>query len=421
MWNGFKGEYGGYFTPLLAIAITTVTNLAYTNLHLNSFYLLPSYISINISIPFIEDAIYFFLYIVFSWVLFIIVPGKFEIGPINNSGKRYQYKLNSLSCLLLEMIIQGLLAFTGIVPLETMSKYFHRVILVSIFFGWALTLLVYVKGKYFPTFINNESFGRNDFVEDFYSGIELVPRFTANSPYDLKLFSIGHIGMIIWQLLNISHAAYGWNRGSIDALVVCLMQSIYIFDWAIHERWYLYTVDIQHDRLGYYLTYGAFSWMPTIYTAYGYYASHLKLGNSYLRLFIVVFIYLFGYWLMRTSNNQKEGFRKNHEKLIWGKKPLYMIANYKTQDGATRQNKLLLSGFWGWARHFNYIGDLLLCLSLSILCGFDCLGASIYSFQLTGILLTRAVRDDARCQLKYGDDWKEYKKKNPYLLIPGIW
>lgn len=204
-------------------------------------------------------------------------------------------------------------------------------------------------------------------------------------------------------------------------MIVCLLQAVYIFDWAVYERWYLYTVDIQHDRLGYYLTYGAFSWMQIVYTAYGYYASHLPANHSNLTRGATIGLFLFGYWMMRTSNNQKEDFRKDPEKPIWGKKPKFMLASYKTADGVVRQNRLLLSGMWGWARHFNYVGDLLMCLAVSTLCGFHSLGAHVYTFQLTGILLTRAMRDDARCLLKYGEDWKKYKLQNPYLLIPGLW
>lgn len=421
MWNGFEGEYGHKAVIFLIIFVVNATNLSFANLENNSFDLLSSFLSIRLIYPTLAELFYFCVYIIVFWILFVVVPGKVEIGPVNNSGKRYHYKLNSLNCMLISMVLQIGLAVLGVVPLETMSKYFSRIILCSVYVGNFLSILIYLKGRFFPTYDTLESKGRNEIVEDFYSGIELVPRFTSDSVLDLKLFSIGHIGMITWQLSNMSHAAYGWNRGSVDALVVCLLQAIYVFDWAIYERWYLYTVDMQHDRLGFYLTFGAFSWMTNTYSAYGYYASHIPADRSTVSHIAVISLYLFGYWMMRTSNNQKENFRKDPEKPIWGKKPQYMVASYKTTDGVVRQNKLLLSGFWGWARHFNYIGDFLLIISLSILCGFHSLGAHVYTFQLTGILTTRALRDDARCGFKYGEDWKKYKQRNPYLLIPGVW
>ena len=413
MWNGFKGEYGHKALPLLIIFIINTMILAYCRLEFLAFDLLSSYFSITFFLPSLAEILFAITLILVFWVLYVIVHGKIEIGSINNSGRRYPYKLNSLNCMLISIGIQFLLAFLEILPLETFSKHFSRVAITLLFIGNLLAILAYFKGRFYPTFSTTESQGRNQIIEDFYSGIELVPRFSQSSPLDLKLFSIGHVGMVSWELLNISH---GLNRGSVDALVICLLQSIYIFDWAFHERWYLYTVDIQHDRLGFYLTFGSYGWMQVVYTGYGYYASHIPANHSNIGFAVAIGLYIVGYWMMRTSNNQKEIFRKNPEKEIWGKKPVYMVANYKV-----RQNKLLLTGFWGWARHFNYIGDLLLCLAISLLCGFHSVGAHIYSFQLTGLLPTRAVRDDLRCQLKYGEDWKKYKEKNKYLLIPGLW
>ena len=36
---------------------------------------------------------------------------------------------------------------------------------------------------------------------------------------------------------------------------------------------------------------------------------------------------------------------------------------YKTHDGKKKKSKLLTSGFWGLARHLNYVFELLLALS----------------------------------------------------------
>jgi Delta14-sterol reductase len=36
------------------------------------------------------------------------------------------------------------------------------------------------------------------------------------------------------------------------------------------------------------------------------------------------------------------------------------------------------------------------------------------------LFILRAIRDDHMCAEKYGDDWKEYKKKVPYMFIPFI-
>lgn len=54
---------------------------------------------------------------------------------------------------------------------------------------------------------------------------------------------------------------------------------------------------------------------------------------------------------------------------IWGKKAKYIEAHYSSTDGKDHKSLLLCSGFWGWARHFNYVGDLLFALSMCMACG----------------------------------------------------
>ena len=40
---------------------------------------------------------------------------------------------------------------------------------------------------------------------------------------------------------------------------------------------------------------------------------------------------------------------------------------------------------------------------------------------ISGIIVhAGAARDDHSCAQKYGQDWKRYKEKVPYLFVPGI-
>ena len=45
---------------------------------------------------------------------------------------------------------------------------------------------------------------------------------------------------------------------------------------------------------------------------------------------------------------------------------------YKTHEGKKKKSKLLTSGFWGLARHLNYVFELLLALSWRDLLIFSC-------------------------------------------------
>jgi len=85
------------------------------------------------------------------------------------------------------------------------------------------------QGVYYPT--NRDASLHGSFFYDFWMGVELNPRI-AN--FDIKLFSIGRIGMIGWAVVNLSHAAqqyelYGQLSNSMVLLLV--LQMLYIIDW----------------------------------------------------------------------------------------------------------------------------------------------------------------------------------------------
>ncbi|WRX17709.1 Sterol biosynthesis ERG24/DHCR-like - like 1 [Theobroma cacao] len=69
------------------------------------------------------------------------------------------------------------------------------------------------------------------------------------------------------------------------------------------------------------------------------------------------FVFLIGYLVFRGANKQKHIFKKNPEALIYG------VSLQRLFGG-----KLLASGYWGIARHSEYLGDLLLALSFRLLC-----------------------------------------------------
>lgn len=421
-WNGFIGDSGSKILQIFTILSSFSVVIICSNLKFNNFDLFTTISNLRIISPSTQEYICFACWIAFSWLLYVIIPGKNELGPINVSGTRYTYKLNSLSCMMIIFILYLVVDRMQFFPLQLLSEYTDRIMVTMLYGGLCLSFLCYIKGLYFPTWNTNESKPRGNFIDDFYSGIELTPRMNSCDPCDLKLFSVGHLGMIMWFILNFSHANYAIIKyNNYTSLIIFLLQAIYIIDWAYYERWYLYTIDMQHDRLGYALCFGPISWMPVAYTMYTYYTAHNNIQNSLALQLISIIIFLFGYWLFRECNNQKEFFRHSKKYKIWGKECQYLNVCYNTSDGKLHNSRLLLSGFWGWARHFNYIGDWIMCLALSMLCGFDNISSHIYTIQMIFVLFTRAKRDDERCTRKYGEYWKQYRIKVPYKIIPYIY
>ncbi len=110
-------------------------------------------------------------------------------------------------------------------------------------------------------------------------------------------------------------------------------------------------------------------------------------------------VFLIGYTIFRQCNNQKDEFKMSGGKdmKIWGK-------GIKLVDG-----KLLASGWWGVARHANYLGDIVLAVSFSLPCIVIGVPSSLgdlllsygYPLYLIILLVQREYRDEQRCRAKY--------------------
>jgi len=125
-------------------------------------------------------------------------------------------------------------------------------------------------------------------------------------------------------------------------------------------------------------------------------------------------------------------------------------------------SKLLISGWWGTARHINYFGDWIMawsyCLPTGIAGyiiqhsspapgtgkspadgtfvggypvgtevvqgearGWGMIFTYFYVFYFAILLIHRAMRDEEKCLRKYGDDWLKYRKLVPYRIVPYIY
>ena len=80
----------------------------------------------------------------------------------------------------------------------------------------------------------------------------------------------------------------------------------------------------------------------------------------------------------------------------------------------------MLSGFWGVARHMNYVFEIMLAFSWSLPAIHYGMTPFYYVFFLIILLVHRTFRDEEKCSKKYGKGWENYCEKVPYRLIPGI-
>src|SRR5206468_1240467 len=157
-------------------------------------------------------------------------------------------------------------------------------------------------------------------------------------------------------------------------LLVNAFQFLYIADYFWHEEAILTTWDIKHEKFGWMLAWGDLVWVPFTYTIQAYYLVDHTHALSPAAAAGIVALNMAGYAIFRASNIQKHRFRRDPTRPVWGRPPEYI----RTAVGSL----LLTSGWWGIARHLNYLGDLAIALAwggmagAGVAAGLDGLGLS---------------------------------------------
>ena len=368
-----------------------------------------------------------FLWITMQFILYLLpdylhlicgrYKGGIQYGQVTPAGHKLAYNINGLQSLIITSILFGMVCYVEIISITWIAKNWIQLFLTMNCYGILLTIVMYVKALYFPSYPNDNKYSGSK-LYDVIMGVELNPRI-GRSLVDIKLFFNGRPGIIGWILINASfsglqYAKYGTIYNSM--ILVNLLQGLYVADFFWNESWYLRTIDIAHDHFGWILTWGDLVWLPFMYTLQVSYLVNNPIQlNSLTFMFILIFG-LFGYAIFRVTNCQKDKFRQGNYP-----NATYIECDYETSDGVIHTSKLLTSGCWGIARHLNYTGDLILSLAFCLPCGFSNVLPYFYFIYMVLLLTIRCSRDDQKCREKYGIYWETYCKRVKYQLIPYVY
>lgn len=134
-------------------------------------------------------------------------------------------------------------------------------------------------------------------------------------------------------------------------------------------------------------------------------------GLTVIYMVMVTGITLLGYEAFRGANTEKDRFRRNPEDP--------RVKHLEAMDTA-RGTQLLVSGWWGFARHVNYSGDWLMGVAWCLTTGMNCIVPYFYAAYFFVLLVHRTVRDEEACRRKYGKDWDEYCKRVPWRFCKDV-
>ena len=337
------------------------------------------------------------------------VPGRIALGEPLPDGRRLRYKMNGLISFLATLGLALGLVLVGALPTTLFHDHFGPLLTVGHIFAFAFSLILYFYGK--ATSEGGRLTGKP--LYDYFMGTARNPRI---GDFDFKLFFEARPGLILWVLINLSFAAKQYElHGTVTTpmLLVCGFQLLYVVDYFVHEKAILATMDIKHENFGWMLCWGDFPWVPFVYSLQAMYLVSHTHELAWWAIAAILALNMGGYFLFRSVNSQKDRFREHPDDPIWGAAPEYI----RTARGTL----LLTSGYWGKARHLNYLGDLMMGLAWCLPCGFAHPLPYFYFFYFAVLLLHRQWRDDAMCQAKYGRDWDAYREQVPWRIIPYVY
>jgi delta14-sterol reductase len=351
------------------------------------------------------------------------------------NGDPLTYKLNGIYVMLSILGLWVLLCSQGIFQADYIYQHIVDAAVVAFIAGISGSLALYI-------FTENEPYSRcstrdrpvppkatsrdlqilqkRSQLAHFFLGRAFNPRLYG---IDLKMY--GYMVGDIMLLLNIWSGAsrHLLVDGSLSnaVLVYSVCMTFFCIEYLHWEEPHLYTYDLFAEKMGFKLWWGCMVFYPFFYCIGmwgGGLAEQKDVDISSLQMTGIVLLYFFGWTLTRGANMQKYYSKKQPT-------ASYCTLGFFVRVSQTKipGTRLLCGGFWGLARHINYLGEIMQSLAVSlpgILVSGSWLPLSYVLYYLL-LFLPRQRDDEVICQQKYGAKWDEYVERVPYRMIPFIY
>lgn len=401
-----------------------------------------------------------------SLVLQTVLPGTTKQGTKLATGGKLTYKFNSFTSALFTF---ALLAAGTVWKGANWSVWtfiwdnYVQIFTANLLIAYVLATFVYIRSfSVVPGNAEKRELATGghsgNMLYDWFIGRELNPRITVPvfGTIDIKVFMEMRPGLLGWIVLDLAfmahqYATYGFVTDSM--VLITSFQMLYVMDSYYMEPSMLTTMDITTDGFGFMLAFGDVGWVPFIYSQQARYLATYPLSLGLTGCAGVLAILGVGYWIFRSSNNEKNRFRTNPND------PRVAHLKYITTASGSR---LITSGWWGTARHINYLGDWIMSWSYSLPTGvagyvvsqanqdrqhtlaanpgeqiftgtngeivyqngargWGMLITYFYVLYFAVLLIHRELRDEEKCKMKYREDWKRYKEIVRWKILPGVY
>ncbi|XP_031959281.1 delta(14)-sterol reductase LBR isoform X1 [Corvus moneduloides] len=355
----------------------------------------------------------FLLWFFLQAVFYLLPIGKVVEGLPLSNGRKLQYRINGFYAFILTAAAIGVLLYFQL-ELHYLYDHFMQFAVSAAAFSLALSIYLYVRSLKAPEEELAPGGNSGYFIYDFFTGHELNPRIGS---FDLKYFCELRPGLIGWVVINLAMLLaemkiHNLSMPSLSMILVNSFQLLYVVDALWNEEAILTTMDITHDGFGFMLAFGDLVWVPFVYSLQAFYLVGHPITITWPVAAAITVLNCVGYYIFRSANSQKNNFRRNPADP--------KLANLKFIPTATGKG-LLVTGWWGFVRHPNYLGDIIMALAWSLPCGFNHILPYFYVIYFICLLVHREARDEHHCKQKYGLAWERYCQRVPYRIFPYIY
>lgn len=356
-------------------------------------------------------------YLIGHGVLSKVMPAPTYTGTKLADGSTLKYKVTGFRTLLLLLALWYLCGyrFNLFNPAELADNYWSYCLIANIF-AFSLATYLYFKGTRARAAAaaskdkkkTDSHHGSGGFISDFVMGTELNPSILG---LDIKLFIL-RPAMMGWMFINLSFLDVhlkNYGTVSIPMLLYLIFSTAYVTDYFFFEIFMTSTWDIVAEHTGLMLMWGDIVFIPFFFSLGNFHLAYVHTTAPEWLSGLSIGVFVLGYVIFRQCNAQKHQFKHEPSKPIWGSAPRVF------------GGRLLASGWWGLARHANYLGDILMAVAYGLPSGFNSVMPWLYAIYLTILLVHRERRDEARCSKKYNAVWEEYCKAVPSRIVPFIY
>eukprot|EP00211_Chloroparvula_japonica_P001792 CAMPEP_0119123288 /NCGR_PEP_ID=MMETSP1310-20130426/3278_1 /TAXON_ID=464262 /ORGANISM="Genus nov. species nov., Strain RCC2339" /LENGTH=466 /DNA_ID=CAMNT_0007113073 /DNA_START=85 /DNA_END=1485 /DNA_ORIENTATION=+ len=361
----------------------------------------------------------------FQVLLALTMPGFESRGmPVPAEGnKALLYHCNGVCSWYFSLATWAFVEYMGYFSLVDVVDNLGPLLTVSVIFADVVAVTAYVSA----IVTGNAHRMSGNVVYDFFMGAWLNPRI---GDFDLKFFGETRFPWIGLFFLTLSCAVKQYSDLGYVSFNLCFMllaHGLYTNAVMKGEELIPQTWDIFYEKWGFMLIYWNLAGVPFVYSTTSFYLQQTGPVEFqwYCKVSFVAW-FLFVYWVWDTANSQKTRFRQQlsgtfkarttFPQLPWG--TLHPPVKYlKTESGST----LLIDGWYAYARKIHYTADSMMAWSWGLCTGFNAFIPYFYGTFFTSMIIHRYIRDDHRCGLKYGADWKKYCEIVPYVFIPYVY